>query len=100
MLLACLTVSGCESVREPPPRAPSKPVPTTSVYQCGTAGRLTVVDSGQSVTVTTPSGNEVELPASPPESRSRYGAPPYALVVEGGDALWMKSGKRPLECKR
>jgi hypothetical protein len=99
-VLACLVVSGCESVPEVPKRTPPEPVPTTSVYQCDDAGTLTVVDSGGSVKVTTPSGREIDLPASPPESRSRYGEPPYALIVEGGDALWMKAGKRPLECKR
>jgi hypothetical protein len=46
-------------------------------------------------------GDDVlELPASPATQRSRYGEQPYALVLEGREALFMKNGQPPLTCTR
>lgn len=95
----CLVLSACDTSGDTR-RPVVKAVPTVASYQCGEAGTITVVNSGTSVKVTTDDGTEVVLPASPPESRSRYGEPAYALVLDGSGALWMKSGKRPAECRR
>jgi hypothetical protein len=40
------------------------------------------------------------LPASPADSRIRYGAPPYALLLDRNEALLMKSGAAPNTCRR
>jgi len=42
----------------------------------------------------------VDMPASPPTQHSRFGEAPYALVVEGQEALLMKNGKEPITCRR
>ena len=42
----------------------------------------------------------IELPASPAAQTSRYGEQPYAMVLEGHEALFMKSGQEPLSCTR
>ncbi len=71
-----------------------------SVYNCGSDGRLTVRRLGGSVDVVSPRGIETRLPASPPGQSARYGTPPYALVIDRGEALWFVTGKRPIACKR
>jgi len=53
-----------------------------------------------SVHVVDTRGVDVELPASPPNQTARYGEPGYALILERGTALWMVSGKRPVNCKQ
>jgi hypothetical protein len=42
----------------------------------------------------------VELPAAPSGQESRYSQQPYALVLDGTDALFMKNGREPLACTR
>ena len=53
-----------------------------------------------SVQVTDPEGDSVILPAAPASQQTRYGMTGYALVLEGNDALYMKGGKEPVNCKR
>jgi hypothetical protein len=43
---------------------------------------------------------EGELPAAPDNQRSRYGEAHDAIVLDGREALVMKSGKPPLTCTR
>ncbi|WP_114389966.1 MliC family protein [Notoacmeibacter marinus] len=56
--------------------------------------------SGNAIAVSAPNGESIVLPASPAGQRARYGADAYALVIEGRDALFMKSGAMPLNCRR
>jgi membrane-bound inhibitor of C-type lysozyme len=74
--------------------------PRLATYSCGDAGSLTVENFRTSVHITEPDGASVDLPASPPTQQSRYGEAPYALVLEGNEALLMKNGKEPLTCSR
>jgi len=74
--------------------------PPLATYDCGSDGRLTIENHASSVHVTEPDGTMVDLPASPPTQHSRFGAAPYALVVEGHEALLMKNGKEPITCRR
>jgi hypothetical protein len=69
-------------------------------FRCDGKVGMTVVDTGNAVHVTDSRGADVELAASPPAQRSRYSQPGYALVLEGRKALWMVSGKRPVNCVR
>ncbi|RLQ89078.1 hypothetical protein D8780_13350 [Notoacmeibacter ruber] len=55
---------------------------------------------GGAVSVTSPLGEQIVLPASPPGQMSRYGENAYALVIEGPDALFMKQGEMPVNCRR
>lgn len=74
--------------------------PAQATYRCESGTSLTVENFGASVRLTDPEGEQVELPAAPASQRSRYGQTPYALVLEGQEALYMKSGRTPLSCRR
>lgn len=73
--------------------------PAQATYRCESGVSLTI-NLGASVRLTDPDGEQVELPAAPASQRSRYGQTPYALVLEGEEALYMKNGKTPLACRR
>lgn len=74
--------------------------PRQATYNCGESGSLIVENLRTSVHLTEPDGTSVDLPASPPTQQSRFGEAPYALVLEGNEALLMKNGKPPLTCNR
>lgn len=80
--------------------APAEVQPRQATYRCGDGGVLTVENARSSVTLTDPQGEVVTLPAAPASQQSRYGQSGYALVLEGRDALYMKGGKEPLNCRR
>ena len=60
-----------------------------------------MVDNRRSVVlIRDPDGETLELPASPAGQLTRYGKKPYALVLEGSEALFVKPRKPPFTCKR
>ncbi|WP_197435028.1 hypothetical protein [Nitratireductor arenosus] len=61
---------------------------------------MAVENRGASVIVTVDDSAPIILPASPADSRIRYGAPPYALLLDRNEALLMKSGAAPNTCRR
>jgi len=76
------------------------PSPRYATYRCDEEGEITLENFRTSVHVVDSQGTDVELPAAPPDQTTRYGQPGYALIIEKGTALWMVSGKRPVNCKR
>lgn len=74
--------------------------PRSASYNCGDNGAITLENTRTMVRLTEADGNSYDLPAAPPAQLSRYGEGLYALVLEGREALWMKSGKEPMTCKR
>jgi hypothetical protein len=93
LLTACQsTTSGIdpESVTQPP----------QSTFRCTGGATLKVESLGSSVNVTQDNGNLIALPALPAGSRSRYSEGQAALVFNGREALFMVTGKPPLECRR
>lgn len=74
--------------------------PRSASYNCGDDGAITLENTRAAVRLTEADGTSYDLPASPPAQLSRYGEGLYALVLEGREALWMKSGKEPMTCKR
>ena len=74
--------------------------PSRATYRCGARGTLLVQNMRSSVQVTDPEGDSVILPAAPASQQTRYGMTGYALVLEGNDALYMKGGKEPVNCRR
>jgi hypothetical protein len=74
--------------------------PSTATYSCADGGIITIENLGESVRILGAGDEAIELPASPATQRSRYGEQPYALVLEGNEALFMKSGEEPLTCIR
>ena len=96
-----LFVSAC--VPADPPEsaiARSATAPRYATYRCDGDGEITLENFRTSVHVIDTRGVDVELPASPPNQTARYGQPGYALILEKGSALWMVSGKHPVNCKQ
>ena len=107
VFLAALGLAACVAQPASSPRAgggasvagPSQP--RTARYSCADGDTLTIENRGSSIRVMGPDGTvEEELPASPPNQTSRFGAEHDAVVIDGRDALIMKAGRRPLTCKR
>lgn len=69
-------------------------------YRCEEALEMTLERKGTLVSIRSPRGVDVELPAAPPGQSARYGESLYAVVLDGDDALWMVNGKAPIACKR
>jgi len=76
------------------------PRPGSAIYRCGGRGSLQIDNRRSSVTLLDPDGQAMVLPASPPGQLSRYGQKPYALILDGSDALYVKPGKPPFTCSR
>jgi membrane-bound inhibitor of C-type lysozyme len=74
--------------------------PRSAKFRCDSGQSIAVENLGSKVNVTTPEGATVELPSLPAGSRSRYSEGQTALVLNGRDALFMITGRPPLECKR
>ncbi|TIL81838.1 MAG: hypothetical protein E5Y81_01090 [Mesorhizobium sp.] len=102
-LCPLLTTIACVSQTNAPkagnPLADS-PQPRTATYTCAGGARITVENLGTSVRVLGPDGASEDLPASPANQNSRFGAAHDAIVIDGRDALVMKGGRTPLTCKR
>ena len=94
-----LFLSACVPA-DPPGIGATAPTPRYATYRCDGDGEITLENFRTSVHVVDTRGVDVELPASPPNQTARYGQPGYALVLEKGTALWMVSGKRPVNCRR
>jgi hypothetical protein len=101
-LAACTTAStnkaDAPSVPQDSDQVASQPA--TATYSCADGGMMTVQNLGTSVRIQGLGDDVIELPASPTTQRSRYGEQPYALVLEGREALFMKNGQPPLTCTR
>lgn len=91
--------SACQSTA-PKADPESITLPPLSQYSCGAGVPLIVKNNGTSVTVVKPGGETLELPAVEPGSKSRFGADIAAIVFDGRSALFMETGKAPLDCKR
>jgi hypothetical protein len=74
--------------------------PAMATYNCADGSMITIQNLGSSVRIQGVGDDVVDLPAAPATQRSRYGEQPYALVLDGRDALYMKSGDEPLNCTR
>ena len=73
--------------------------PRLATYDCGQDGTITVEAMHSAVRLVEAEGSSYDLPASPPTQGNRFGEGNVALVVEGGEALWMKAGREPVTCK-
>lgn len=102
---AALLLAGCVAPADPPvgqQRAATTltaPAPRYASYRCDGGSEITVENFRTSVHVVDSRGVDVELPASPPAQTTRYGQPGYALILEGPNALWMVSRKKPVNCR-
>ena len=74
--------------------------PRLTTYNCGGDGSITVEAMPSAVRLVEAEGSSYDLPASPPTQSNRFGEGNVALVVEDGEALWMKAGREPVACRR
>ncbi len=99
-LLALLLPAGCVPQSAQMEEGSVSSQPRLAAYHCSDGTSLTVENRGTSVVVDDGGEEKIELPASPTESRHRYGAELYALVLDETQALWMKAGETPASCER
>lgn len=100
MIDACTTRAPEQGLAPTAQDADQAAQPETATYSCADGSLITIRNAGGSVHVTGAGDGIVDLPAAPPGQRSRYGLQPYALVLEGSEALFMKDGNEPLTCTR
>lgn len=97
-LTACMADGG-QSLTGPQ-LAVSPTQPRLATYNCGEDGAITVEAMASAVHLVDTEGASYDLPASPPTQGSRFGEGGVALVVEEGEALWMKAGREPVTCRQ
>lgn len=102
LLILTLALAGCDqTATSSTRRQPDEPgPPAKATYRCEEGGTLSIERSGANVAVLTPDGEQLLLPASPAGQTMRYGEPPYALVLDPAEALYMKGGAEPVTCRR
>jgi hypothetical protein len=96
---ACTTQKAARPAVDPP-QSEMTTQPAAATYSCADGSLITIQNLGASVRISGVSDSPIELPAAPATQRSRYGEQPYALVLDGNDALFMKTGSQPLTCTR
>ena len=99
-ILLCAMAASCTSGGGSGPEVVGQRQPGSSVYRCDTGQTLRIENRRTSVMIVKSDGTSIELPASPPGSTARYGEPPYALVLDGREALYVETGKTPMNCRR
>ena len=105
LLLAGMTACTTPAAQKAPDISALSPIesasqPRMATYNCADGGMITIENQGSSVRITGADEEPIDLPASPAAQTTRYGEQPYAIVLEGHDALFMKSGQEPLSCTR
>lgn len=104
-ILLALLVAGCvtEGVQTSAPAGQQTVVaaqPREATYRCEDGSSIRIENLRSLVRLTDAEGETYELPASPPDSQSRYVATPNALVLDGEEALWMAGRNSPATCRR
>ncbi len=97
---AVLALTACQSTAPSPYNAPEVAQPPISTFHCDGGQTLTVRNYGASVNVTTGDGKSSDLPAVGNNSKSRFSLEQTAIVFDGTTALYMVTGKPPLDCRR
>lgn len=102
LLIVAPALAGCDQTATGSTRRqPDEPgMPAKATYRCEGGGTLGIERSGSNVAVVAPDGEQLLLPASPAGQAMRYGEPPYALVLDPAEALYMKGGSEPVTCRR
>lgn len=99
LLAGFLALYGCQSSTSALESDNFK-LPAQSRYACGAGKEILIANNGSSISLTRPDGSVVDLPAADPSLRSRFGAGNEAIVFDGRTALYMDTGKPPLDCRR
>jgi membrane-bound inhibitor of C-type lysozyme len=75
-------------------------LPSQSRYACNNGEWLGIDKKPGQISVTRADGTVVDLTAVESGSESRYSHGQVAVVFDGSNALYMDTGKPPMECKR
>lgn len=98
-LLFLLSLSACQSstaVLEPD----TFRLPSQSRYACDNGEMLAIDKKPGQISVARADGTVLELAAVESGSESRFSHGQVAVVFDGSNALYMDTGKPPMECKR
>jgi hypothetical protein len=99
-LTACVAESSSPPGRTRSLSQTSNAPPRLATYRCGTSGSMTIEIRQGSAHITDPSGEEIDVAASPPGQLNRFSDQLNALVIEGAEAFWMANRKTPITCRR
>jgi hypothetical protein len=100
LALSAVSLAGCVAPEAGRGSAAESGQPQIANYVCYDGARITIENNRSFVRVIESETDPVDLPASPPSQRIRYGQDGRALVFEGREALYMVSGRTPLTCRR
>ena len=75
-------------------------LPGQSRYACDNGEVLAIGKKAGLISVARSDGTVLDLPAVESGSESRYSQGQVAVVFDGSNALYMDTGKPPMECKR
>lgn len=75
-------------------------LPPQSRYACDSGEMLSIDKKAGLISVARADGTVLDLPAVEKGSESRYSQGQVAVVFDGSNALFMDTGKPPMECKR
>lgn len=78
----------------------SQPAQGRTTYRCGDAGAIEVDYATTTVTVVDQEGEQFELAAAPPDQSNRFAQAATALLLEDGEAFYVKAGREPITCTR
>ena len=94
-----LILSGCQST-EKTLDVDNFQLPLKSSYICDNGESISIDNKGQSIIVTRAVGSTMELPVVQGGGNSRFSEGQVAVVFDGNSALFMDTGKPPMECRR
>ena len=97
--LALVIISGCQST-EKTLDVDNFRLPLKSAYVCDNGETINIDNNGSMITVTRSDGSTKDLPAVQGGGNSRFSEGQVALVFDGNSALYMDTGKPPMECRR
>ena len=98
-ILLLLSLSACQSssaVLEPD----NFRLPSQSRYACDNGEMLAIDKKPGQISVVRADGTVLDLAAVESGSESRYSQGQVAVVFDGSNALYMDTGKPPMDCKR
>lgn len=98
--LSLVILTSCQSTGPSAYNVPEVAQPPISTFRCGGGQTLTVRNYGTSVNITRDDGTSIELPAVANNSKSRFSKEQTAIVFDGPTALFMTTGKPPMDCRR
>lgn len=69
-------------------------------WSCDNGETYLVDNTVSEIVVSAPDGQQMQMPATPADSRTRYVLQQYAFVVDGEEALFFRPKASPLTCKK